>query len=638
MAATDTPTADTSRHLHTPTMPCDVVMKGGITSGVVYPRALSEIGATYRLRGLGGASAGAIGATLGAAAEFGRQNRGFERLEELPAKLGDGQLARLFQAQQRTRPLLRLMLTATSHDRKGAPRKGVFKVIVVLVALLRAFPYVSMLGMAPGVGLVVSGAFTSGAPRILLIVAGIVLLPLSWIVGVALRLTWKLTVNIPQNLFGICRGLGSDQENPGFTGWLSTQIDEVAGLQKSDRPLRFGQLWSGTVVVESDNEAERYIDLRMISTCLSQGRPYELPWSVHSFFYAPEIWKTLFPEDVMTALETAPEPSPPPGRENETAEWRWEEDVAAAQSPALKRFPDPGYWPVIVATRMSLSFPLLISAIPVWTIDRLNKESREATDRFRAGRPAVEGLEFAKLWFTDGGLCSNFPIHLFDAALPSWPTFAINLGQFAEGQDRSENQTENVELARSNSPLSTSYVAIPESGFGAIGRFATAAINTARGWQDASQLGFPGFRDRIVRVLQTRDEGGLNLHMDAPTIGDLADRGQVAGRVIVDQFTQPHYPHASTGWDNHRWVRYRALLSVLPAWLTSYERGRRALDINEPAPPSYRLSPEAMQLATSLARAMDTAAAVVATAATDTLQELTSAPRPNGMIRRIPNT
>jgi len=29
--------------------------------------------------------------------------------------------------------------------------------------------------------------------------------------------------------------------------------------------------------------------------------------------------------------------------------------------------------------------------------------------------------------FSDGGICSNFPLHLFDSALPRWPTFGLNL-------------------------------------------------------------------------------------------------------------------------------------------------------------------------------------------------------------------
>lgn len=37
-----------------PTRECDVVMKGGITSGVLYPLAVCELAATYRLRNVGG--------------------------------------------------------------------------------------------------------------------------------------------------------------------------------------------------------------------------------------------------------------------------------------------------------------------------------------------------------------------------------------------------------------------------------------------------------------------------------------------------------------------------------------------------------------------------------------------------------
>jgi hypothetical protein len=50
----------------------DVTMRGGATSGVVYPLAVCEIARHHRLRSVGGASAGAIAAALAAAAETGR--------------------------------------------------------------------------------------------------------------------------------------------------------------------------------------------------------------------------------------------------------------------------------------------------------------------------------------------------------------------------------------------------------------------------------------------------------------------------------------------------------------------------------------------------------------------------------------
>ena len=77
---------------------CDLVMKGGITSGVVYPLAIVEIAKAFRLRSIGGTSAGAIAAAAAAAAELGRQRHiagelksdpdGFGQLAGLPAFLG----------------------------------------------------------------------------------------------------------------------------------------------------------------------------------------------------------------------------------------------------------------------------------------------------------------------------------------------------------------------------------------------------------------------------------------------------------------------------------------------------------------------------------------------------------------------
>ena len=48
---------------------CDIIMKGGITSGVVYPKTILRMAEQYRFRSIGGTSAGAIAAALTAAAE-----------------------------------------------------------------------------------------------------------------------------------------------------------------------------------------------------------------------------------------------------------------------------------------------------------------------------------------------------------------------------------------------------------------------------------------------------------------------------------------------------------------------------------------------------------------------------------------
>jgi predicted acylesterase/phospholipase RssA len=55
-----------------PTKYCDIVMKGGVTSGVVYPLAVAELSGMYAFKNVGGTSAGAIAAAATAAAEFRR--------------------------------------------------------------------------------------------------------------------------------------------------------------------------------------------------------------------------------------------------------------------------------------------------------------------------------------------------------------------------------------------------------------------------------------------------------------------------------------------------------------------------------------------------------------------------------------
>ena len=76
--------------------------------------------------------------------------------------------------------------------------------------------------------------------------------------------------------------------------------------------------------------------------------------------------------------------------------------------------PKPADLPIVFGARMSLSFPFLLSAVPLYAANVL----RETKD----GKFPLQ-----RCWFSDGGLASNFPIHFFDTPLPMRPTFAINL-------------------------------------------------------------------------------------------------------------------------------------------------------------------------------------------------------------------
>ncbi len=112
---------------------CDIVMKGGVTSGIVYPQAIAELANHYRLKSIGGTSAGAIAACLAAAAEYKRSNtgsfEGYEKIAALAAEL-QGQpesvpkkkfstLFGLFQPSEKTAPLFKILGSTLNQENGG---------------------------------------------------------------------------------------------------------------------------------------------------------------------------------------------------------------------------------------------------------------------------------------------------------------------------------------------------------------------------------------------------------------------------------------------------------------------------------------------------------------------------------------
>src|SRR5262245_7136803 len=105
---------------------CDLVMRGGIASGLVYPRAIAKLAETYDFRSIGGTSVGAIAAAGTAAAALGTktgQEHFQTRLKQLPEELSeirDGKtvLERLFQPQPGTRRLFRVLMGGLRHENK----------------------------------------------------------------------------------------------------------------------------------------------------------------------------------------------------------------------------------------------------------------------------------------------------------------------------------------------------------------------------------------------------------------------------------------------------------------------------------------------------------------------------------------
>ncbi|QSA98873.1 patatin-like phospholipase family protein [Methylococcus sp. EFPC2] len=136
-----------AKQKNSPPTVCDVIMKGGITSGVIYPKLIGKLSETYRLKNIGGTSAGAIAAAAAAAAEFHRHTKnttdGFAALNQLPGILGnsvttkDGNRSRLltfFQPIPQLKSHFEILLNALNV------KVPLLAVLEIAFQVLRRFP------------------------------------------------------------------------------------------------------------------------------------------------------------------------------------------------------------------------------------------------------------------------------------------------------------------------------------------------------------------------------------------------------------------------------------------------------------------------------------------------------------------
>lgn len=472
---------------------CDLVLKGGVTSGIVYPRAILEVAQQYRLRSIGGTSAGAIAAGFAAAAEYARRKgdlQGYVRLDQCCAELPQI-LAGLFQPAPHLRPLLRAGLGLAAGNNKLGRSLGPLRWILVTGAGLGAALYAGLLAVA---GLFMTGPVWSPAALPGLLFAIIV----GALAYLALRVGLMLFRDVKKQNYGVCSGMPMGRtKSPALTEWLHASLQFIAfGDTPPDRPLTFRDLEGGGEFPNLE------IDLRTITTNLSMQKPEVISRTKLKLFFDPEQWRLLFPDDVMTYLKAGP---------------------TSVTAPHLHRLPKSPDLPVLVAIRMSLSFPLLIQAIPLWLHD---------------ASVTTKPRPFSQLWFSDGGITSNFPIHFFDELLPSRPTFAFSLDDRPDTYEPADIISMPQD-AREGSILPIHHIK-------SLGAFAGALFGTAKGWQDQMRSVLPGQRQRVVRIkLDKKTEGGLNLDMDPDVSNRLMGYGQTAGRLVRTDFD----------FDEHRWRR-----------------------------------------------------------------------------------
>ncbi|MDY7092870.1 MAG: patatin-like phospholipase family protein [Acidobacteriota bacterium] len=486
---------------------CDLVMKGGVTSGILYPPAIARIARDFHLVGIGGTSAGAIAGCLAAAAEYRRRTTGsmvgFELLEKIPQELSGENLAALFRPDKETQHLFGFITQASQLKNAGWLRRLWWKARLVWKAL------------------------------------------------------WHKRVLRPvrDNGFGLCSGMAQgyrrrEGDVPALTEWLADKLDEIAGKEDGS-PLTFGDLHGAPVpeVLQSCvTEDFRSIDFRAVTTCVSFGRPYLLPFDTGLFAFDIEEWRGLFPRRIVDHLE------------------RRAGEVATETRRQDNKLPLPGArdLPVVVAARMSLSFPVLFSMVPLYATNYEKPEKDRSLE---------------KVWFSDGGITSNLPIHCFDALYPRWPTLGINLQYTgAEGVPARAGARENLLYMiqrRSDGSRDLWHLFDGQgSSLKDLVGFLGAVFRSAQVWHDNGYLKLPAFKDRVVEIWLRPEEGGLNLKMPEKVVQRLVRRGTAAAEMLCQRFADPQRTD-DLSWRMHRWARLRTGLEALAEALQHFDHNAR---------------------------------------------------------------
>jgi predicted acylesterase/phospholipase RssA len=583
---------------------CDLVLEGGVTSALIYTGLIARLSQHYRLKSLGGTSSGAVAAAAGAIAQRAKLEKpgtpadplhpSFKALRDFPSRLaeidekGRTVLFRLFQPQEGTRRGYHIVAT---FMQVWGPDRRFAAVVHAIAATLRTFPVAALVGALPGLwyllvalwSILHGGAddpanWISAAVALLLIVGLGVLAAVAWAV-------WSTLRGMMRNHFGLCSGMKGAEPSDvlPLTCKLHELFNGLFGRDLSADPVIFGHLWGRPAA----QGLPREIDLQVITTALNLRRPFRLPNDpgtdpLRGFFYDPKEWKHFFPGKVMEWLE-------------KHRRLRDGPPLTTAHGRSLFALPDPANWPVLVAVRLSLSFPGLLSAVPMYTLEKRT--------RAKAGSPPGEpALIMRKVYFSDGGITSNCPVQLFDVPLPGYPTFAVRLDKFKSGEKGSHRiwlPNDDTEPPPSVRPFDATN---PAAG---AWQFVTGIVNTALEWRDRLQRALPGYRERIVVVGLKPGEGGLNLAMTPRTILGLAALGARAALRLQRAFDGPR-THGPNAWDRHRWLRLRSTLAAAQHYVSEVKIKvageidyRDLLDVRPPMEP--RLADDA---ATAQAKAL----------------------------------
>jgi hypothetical protein len=92
-----------------------------------------------------------------------------------------------------------------------------------------------------------------------------------------------------KNGFGFCSGFNpEDAGSSALTNWLHEKLQQAAG-KSMDSPLTFGDLWKAPAMSGEPTSTDPAIEVPMITTNLTLGRPLTLPLKLRGYYFREKI-------------------------------------------------------------------------------------------------------------------------------------------------------------------------------------------------------------------------------------------------------------------------------------------------------------------------------------------------------------
>ena len=241
--------------------------------------------------------------------------------------------------------------------------------------------------------------------RAVLIIAALILGLLTAILGVALGVFRDVRKRLPENRYGLCSGSSDMRPDRAgvlpLTDWLHDFFQNLAGSTPTDDPVTFGDLWGNG---GDENAPARYRARVDDDKCHPRHlAPLSLP--------RRELGTALFRQGrirrLVSEIRRGLDESSTP------AEIRHGDSLEVPEG--FHPIPKPPDLPILLGARMSLSFPVLLSAVPLY-----------AANFERAPENGKYPLE--RCWFSDGGLDQQLPDPLLrrPSALTARPSASIS--------------------------------------------------------------------------------------------------------------------------------------------------------------------------------------------------------------------